>query len=60
MNELTSKAAVAAVSLVVGWAGNSLTLSGRVDAIEKSLVRIEARLYAEPAAPVGHVARAVP
>lgn len=29
---------------VIGWAGNALTLVGRVDAIEKALVRIEARM----------------
>ena len=37
------------LGLVVGWGGNALTLSGRVSAIEASLVRIEARLYGAPA-----------
>lgn len=35
----------AIVGALIGWAGNALTLSGRVAAIEASLVRIEARLY---------------
>lgn len=38
------KVAVALAGLVVGWAGTALTLTGRVSAIEATLVRIEARL----------------
>ena len=30
---------------VIGWGANSLTLNGRVDAIERSLQRIELLLY---------------
>lgn len=38
--------------VVIGWAGTSLTLTGRVSAIEASLVRIEARLYMTTPPPV--------
>lgn len=36
----------ALMGAVMGWCGNSLTIVGRVDAFEKSLLRIEARLDA--------------
>ena len=49
MDQLIKAAGGAAVGLVLGWVGNSLTLGGRVSAIEASLVRIEARLYSAPA-----------
>jgi hypothetical protein len=35
----------ALVGLLLGWGANALTLSGRVTAIEATLIRIEARLY---------------
>jgi hypothetical protein len=58
MDETLVKAVAGAVlGLVVGWGGNALTLSGRVSAIEASLVRIEARLYGAAPAPAQEVAR---
>lgn len=36
------------VGLVLGWGANSLTLGGRVDAIERGMIRIEAALYRLP------------
>lgn len=39
-----NKALVALAGVVIGWAGTALTLTGRVSAIEATLVRIEARL----------------
>lgn len=56
MSDTVQKAVVAAVvGGLLGWVGNALTLGGRVSAIEQTLVRIEARLYAtantQPAAP---------
>ena len=45
MKEHFGKAVAAALAgALAGWVGNALTLVGRVDAIEKSLVRIEQRL----------------
>ncbi len=32
------------VGAVVGWSASALTIAGRVDAVEKTLSRIEARL----------------
>lgn len=50
MHETLLKAAVGAlVGGVVAWSASALTLAGRVTAIEQSLIRIEARLYAPPA-----------
>lgn len=34
------------VGAVVGWSASALTIAGRVDAVEKTLSRIEARLDA--------------
>lgn len=43
------KAAISAgAGAVIGWGANSLTLNGRVDAIEHSLQRIEQLLYVAP------------
>ena len=39
-------AASAAAGMLVGWAGSALTLAGRVDAIERTLNRIESRMDA--------------
>lgn len=36
--------ALGLAGVVVGWAASGLTLAGRVDALERSLPRIEARL----------------
>ncbi|MBP6899528.1 MAG: hypothetical protein KBC73_05535 [Burkholderiaceae bacterium] len=36
--------AAAAAGMLVGWAGSALTLAGRVDAIERTLQRIESRM----------------
>lgn len=45
MREHAGKALLAALAgAVIGWAGNALTLAGRVTAIEASLIRIETRL----------------
>jgi len=50
LGEHAAKAIIAGLlGAGIGWGANALTLSGRVSAIEQSLVRIEARLY--PAAP---------
>lgn len=38
--------ATALAGALIGWVGQSLTLAGRVSAIEQSLARIEARIYA--------------
>lgn len=35
------------IGLVIGWGVNAVAMGGRVDAIEKTLVRIEARLYGQ-------------
>jgi len=49
MREHIAKAlATGLAGAVIGWAGNALALNGRVAAIEAALVRIEARLYANP------------
>lgn len=32
----------------IGWGANALTLAGRVDAIERALIRIEQRMEARP------------
>lgn len=50
MNETLLKIAIGIGAALAGWTGQSLTLGGRVDAIERSLVRIEARLEASPRA----------
>lgn len=50
--------AAAVAGLLVGWAGNALTLTGRVTAMEAQLTRIENRLF--PPAAAGTVARAAP
>lgn len=34
------------VGAVVGWSASALTIAGRVDAVEKTLARIEQRLDA--------------
>lgn len=45
MNDTITKAVIAAAAGgIVGWAGNALTLGGRVTAAEASLMRIEAKL----------------
>lgn len=38
--------AAAIIGTIAGWAGTALTLSGRVDSLEKSGVRIEGKLDA--------------
>lgn len=46
MTETLIRAALSVCAgAVVGWGANSLTLNGRVDAIEHSLQRIELLLY---------------
>jgi hypothetical protein len=56
MMDTIHKAIAAAVAgALVGWTASALTLTGRVTAIEQTLVRIEARL--DRVAPAGHVAR---
>ena len=42
---LMRSALAAGAGCVIGWGANSLTLTGRVDAIERSLQRIEQMLY---------------
>lgn len=51
LDHLTKAGAAAMIGLVVGWGANALTMGGRVDAIERSLIRIEARLYTVPVPP---------
>lgn len=34
------------VGAIVGWSASALTIAGRVDAVEKTLARIESRLDA--------------
>lgn len=59
MGESLLKAVGAAVlGVVLGWAGNALTLSGRVDAIEKTLARIEAKVEARVPTQVAQAAPA--
>lgn len=41
MNELATKAGLAVLGVALGWAGNALTLQGRVAAIEAGQARIE-------------------
>lgn len=48
LDTMMSAAASVTIGAVIGWGANSLTLSGRVDAIEKSLTRIEQLLYVAP------------
>lgn len=50
MNDNLVKIGAAVVGLVLGWASTSLTLVGRVDAIERSLQRIESHIFKAPAA----------
>lgn len=51
MREHATKAIAAGLAgALFGWFSHALTLGGRVSAIEQSLVRIEARLYATPQA----------
>ncbi len=52
MMEHAAKAVMAAlVGTVLGWGGHALTTAGRVDAIERTLQRIESRLDAIAATP---------
>lgn len=52
-HEAVWKAGVAGlVGLVIGWGANALTLAGRVDAIERSLTRIEGALFPVHPVPV--------
>lgn len=44
MNDLATKAGLAVLGIVIGWSGNALTLTGRVDAIERAVQRIEQHL----------------
>lgn len=44
MSELAKLAAGAAIGAVMGWTGHTLTFIGRLDAVEKTLSRIELRL----------------
>lgn len=45
MTETVVKAAAGALlGVVLGWVGNSLTFTGRVSAMEKTLERIELRM----------------
>lgn len=49
MSEHVIKAvAGAVVGVLLGWSANALTLGGRVEAIEKSVARIESRLFPPP------------
>ena len=44
MEDLGQKAAIAVLGIALGWAGNALTLQGRVAAIEAGQARIEAQV----------------
>lgn len=49
MNDALQKALAGAIAgALFGWTASALTLSGRVTAIEQSLIRIEARLDRAP------------
>ena len=43
-DHIVKAAAGVLAGAVVGWVGNALTLAGRVEAIEKAVLRIEVRL----------------
>lgn len=45
-DEVKNKLVSAVAGVLIGWVGQSLALSSRVDAIEASQARIEARLDA--------------
>lgn len=47
-DKLITAIATTVAGAVIGWTGQALSINGRVAAIEASLVRIEARLYAQP------------
>lgn len=42
--QLLKTLAGAVAGVLIGWTGSALTLSGRVDAIEHTLARIEAHI----------------
>jgi len=44
MSDLVKAVAGVLAGGIVGWSANALTLVGRVDAIEKSQARVEARV----------------
>lgn len=44
MSDFAARAGLALVGVVLGWSGQALTLTGRMDAVERSLLRIEQRL----------------
>lgn len=44
MSDLAARAGLALVGVVIGWSGQALTMTGRMDAVERSLLRIEQRL----------------
>lgn len=44
MNDMAARAGLALVGVVIGWSGQALTLTGRMDAVERCLIRIEQRL----------------
>lgn len=48
MEHVLKALAAGMVGIVFGWGANSLTLSGRVDAIERGMIRIETALYRLP------------
>ena len=51
MSEVARIVVGAVVGVVVGYTGHTLTFLGRIDAVEKSLTRIEARLDTMHAVP---------
>lgn len=44
MNEAAKIIGGALVGAVVAWTGHTLTFMGRIDAVERTLIRIESRL----------------
>jgi hypothetical protein len=48
VNDNLQKAGVAVIAALVTYAAKGLSLEGRIDAIEKSVLRIEARVYQTP------------
>lgn len=50
-DHIVKAAAGVLAGAVVGWVGNALTLAGRVEAIEKAVLRIEVRLEQQKQAP---------
>jgi hypothetical protein len=44
MNDIAQKAVLAVIAAAIGWAGNALTLDGRVAAIERGQARLEVKM----------------